>query len=430
MNPFGPDASLPEAPSDTYDPALRARQETALARLAGAMLPSWEEEVWRYSPIDDLKLERYTPVGLLPAQEGPDSASAEEVTALFAGALEGVDLHAGSNVWTTDQRVSFSNHDGGFALEQADGNADIAGQLGSVLGETDDVFVWLNDAYGSEPIYIDVPANTDIEDPIVIVHRATRPGAALFPRLFVTVGANSSVQVIEIFESDDIEALIVPVAEFRCPDAARVGYLQVQNLGPQVWMIGRQHSTVGAQGTFSSGAAAFGGRYARTRIDCELVGRGSTGNLGAIYFGDGEQVLDFRTFQEHIGADTTSNLLFKGVLDEKAKSIYTGLIRVGEEARGTNAFQTNRNIKLSHDAWAESVPNLEIETNEVKCSHASTVGPIDEEQLFYLESRGVPTEDAEQLIVAGFFEEVVDAMPVPQAGAKLRARIANKLGEA
>ena len=120
-------------------------------------------------------------------------------------------------------------------------------------------------------------------------------------------------------------------------------------------------------------------------------------------------MLDFRTFQDHAAPDTTSNLLFKGAVGDQAASVYTGLIQVEKNARGTNAFQTNRNLKLSDDAWAESVPNLEIENNDVHCSHASTVGPIDEDQRFYLESRGVPPEVAERLIVAGFFDEVLEA---------------------
>ena len=119
-------------------------------------------------------------------------------------------------------------------------------------------------------------------------------------------------------------------------------------------------------------------------------GRGATGDLLAVYFGEGDQTLDFRTFQDHDAPDTTSNLLFKGAVGGHSRSVYTGLIQVEKEARGTNAFQTNRNLKLSDHAWAESVPNLEIENNDVHCSHASTVGPVDEEQRFYLESRGVP----------------------------------------
>ena len=121
--------------------------------------------------------------------------------------------------------------------------------------------------------------------------------------------------------------------------------------------------------------SALGGDYARLRTDCRLVGRGATGNLLAVYFGEGDQTLDFRTFQDHRAPDTTSDLLFKGAVGGRSRSVYTGLIRVEKEARGTNAFQTNRNIKLSDDAWAESVPNLEIENNDVRCSHASTVGP-------------------------------------------------------
>jgi Fe-S cluster assembly protein SufD len=119
--------------------------------------------------------------------------------------------------------------------------------------------------------------------------------------------------------------------------------------------------------------------------------------------------------------------LFKGAVGGQSRSIYTGLIRVEKDARGTNAFQTNRNLKLSDTAWAESVPNLEIETNDVKCSHASTVGPVDEEQVFYLESRGVPTEIAERLIVAGFFDEVLEQFPVAAAVPLIAAAIDERL---
>ena len=121
---------------------------------------------------------------------------------------------------------------------------------------------------------------------------------------------------------------------------------------------------------------------------------------------------DFRTIQDHDAPHTTSDLLFKGAVQDESRSVYTGLIKVRKHARGTAAFQTNRNLTLSEGAWAESVPNLEIETNDVRCSHASTVGPIDADQRFYLESRGIPTQIAERLIVLGFFDEVLDQLPV------------------
>ncbi len=177
----------------------------------------------------------------------------------------------------------------------------------------------------------------------------------------------------------------------------------------------------------TAGLAGFGGDYARLRTDCRLTGRGASGTLLAAYFGDGDQTLDYRTFQDHAAPDTTSNLLFKGTVSDRSRSVYTGLIRVAKDARGTNAFQTNRNIKLSEDAWAESVPNLQIENNDVHCSHASAVGPIDEEQRFYLESRGVPTTVAERLIVAGFFAEVFDALPTAVLRPQLDAAVAAKL---
>ena len=149
--------------------------------------------------------------------------------------------------------------------------------------------------------------------------------------------------------------------------------------------------------------------------------------LTALYFADGERMHDFRTLQDHAGPSSTSDLLFKGAVQDRGRSVYSGLIRVRKEAPGTNAFQTNRNLVLSEGASAESVPNLEIETNDVKCSHASAVGPIDEEQLYYLESRGVPPEAAERLIVLGFFSDVLDRLPTPKLVSSLKAGVAERL---
>ena len=240
----------------------------------------------------------------------------------------------------------------------------------------------------------------------------------------VHTGADADVTVVEYHTSTDVAALSVPVVELDVGDAGRLHYLNVQQLGPRVWQIAYQASRVGRDATLD---CVVGGTRRRLRPRPHrlprLVGRGATGNLLAVYFGDGDQMLDFRTFQDHVAPDTTSDLLFKGAVGDNAGRCTPGLIRVRKEARGTNAFQTNRNIKLSEDAWAESVPNLEIENNDVRCSHASTVGPIDEEQRFYLESRGVPPDVAERLIVLGFFDEVLErAARARASAAQLRRR--------
>ena len=179
----------------------------------------------------------------------------------------------------------------------------------------------------------------------------------------------------------------------------------------------------------SSALISFGGKYARLRTDSDLAGRGAKGELIGAYFCDGDQILDYRTFQQHIAPDTLSDLLFKGTVDDQAGSVYTGMIHIHPDGAGSNAFQTNRNIKLGEDAWAWSVPNLEIENNEVRCSHASTVSPVDPDQRFYLHSRGVPPAVADRLIVAGFYEEALRRVPVAAAARIARSLISDKLDE-
>jgi Fe-S cluster assembly protein SufD len=296
-----------------------------------------------------------------------------------------------------------------------------------VATEPVDALALLNDAFCADPLLVRIPRGATVAGPIVVAHHGTSPGTVTFPRLVVQAGEDCEATVVEQFTSGDGEMLTVPVTELDVSRAARLRYVNVQELGMQTWQVASQVSQVDQDATFLAASAVLGGDYARLRTDCRLVGSGATGDLLSAYFGEGDQTLDFRTFQDHRAPDTTSTLLFKGAVGGRSHSVYTGLIRVRKEARGTNAFQTNRNIKLSDDAWAESVPNLEIETNDVRCSHASAVGPIDEEQRFYLESRGVPPQVAERLVVAGFFDEVVRRIPVPGLVDPLRARIVAKL---
>jgi Fe-S cluster assembly protein SufD len=204
----------------------------------------------------------------------------------------------------------------------------------------------------------------------------------------------------------------------------------VQVLGPRVWQIGVQASRLGRDADFVSYNVALGGDYSRVRSESVLAGSGGTSRLLAMFFGAARQMHDFATVQSHQCKHTTSDLLFKGAVANSSHSVYRGVIRVEKGAAGTNAYQTNRNLVLGQGAHADSVPTLEIEENDVRCSHASAVGPIDEEQRFYLESRGVPTEVADRLIVSGFLYDVLERLPAPALIPWLRATLETRLAEA
>ncbi len=165
--------------------------------------------------------------------------------------------------------------------------------------------------------------------------------------------------------------------------------MSIQSLGSATWQIAHQASTIGADASLSSYAVALGGSYARLRTDSALVGDSGASSLRAAFFGRGDQMLDFRTLQDHRAPRTTSDLLFMGAVADTSHSVYSGLIRVRRGAVKSDAMQTNHNLVLDEGAHADSVPNLDIEENDVKCSHGSTVGPVDEDQRYYLESRGV-----------------------------------------
>ena len=420
---MSPPVFTPESSADVPGPAwLRARRAVAAERVAGAALPTDAEEVWRYSRIGELDVDAYAPPGPDVVTDPTVPEPLERVLAV-AGERAGLVVLRNGRVAHVALDEPLARR--GVVLGSLDG--DHAELLGTVAPYDVDYFTLLNSAFVEAPVLVHVPAGVNVDKPIAVLHWIDAAGIAVFPRTIVHTGADADVTVVEYHTSTDVAALTVPVVELDVDDAGRLHYLNVQQLGRQVWQIAYQASRVGRDATLDSSSVALGGDYARVRTDSAVSGKGATSNLLAVYFGDGESMHDFRTMQDHVAPATTSDLLFKGAVRDNAKSVYSGLIRVRKEAAGTNAFQTNRNLVLSEGAHVESVPNLEIEANDVRCSHASAVGPIDEEQRFYLESRGIEPEVAERLIVLGFFGEVLDRLPVPALAGPLRAAVMAKL---
>jgi Fe-S cluster assembly protein SufD len=351
-----------------------------LEHLSTIELPTADEEIWRYSRIGDLDLSSYHPV-----DHTPEVVGATEVVEVGG---ETVDLFP---------------------------------------DETPDVFAEINVRSASQ-VRVVVPPNAVVTDSIVITHTVPADGALICPRLVVEAGENSEVTIVERFVSAaDGSALVLPVLQMAVGPAARVSYLAVNELSDRAWSLGNQQAVGQRDSQTLLATVALGGDYARVSTNARVSGRGASTRQVALYFAGGNQMHDFRTTQDHDAPHTNSDLLFKGAVQDEAWSVYTGLIKIREHANGTAAYQTNRNLTLSDGAWAESVPNLDIRTNDVKCSHASTVGPIDEDQRFYLESRGIQPEIAERLVVLGFFDEVLGQLPAHDLAMGLRERVAAKL---
>jgi len=385
-----------------------------------------KDEVWRYSRIDRLDLDRFRPAGTAAADAAVPPS--DRIHAL----VDGLGPRGGLVVTIDGVLATLAStvDDDLLGLDRAADHPDGQSLLGAVLGDAHD-FPLLNDAFAVDPVVVDVRPGAAIADPVVIVHVVSgAAGAAVFPRTVVRVGEGASAGVIELVvdavtglladghtawaagTEAPAERLVVPVTELQVHDDASLAYVSIQSLGADTWQLAHQASTIGARATLSSYAVALGGGYARLRTDSALVGDSGTSRLRAAFIGRDDQMLDFRTLQDHRAPRTTSDLLFMGAVAETSHSVYSGLIRVRRGAVKTDAVQTNHNLVLDEGAHADSVPNLDIEENDVKCSHGSTVGPIDEDQRYYLESRGIEPERAEQLIVAGFFDSIADQVPL------------------
>jgi Fe-S cluster assembly protein SufD len=390
MNAFAESASTFIA--DQSDAAARRR---AWSVFESTGLPTTSDEVWRYAPLGDLGLERFE----VPSAPAPTSVSAFatqlcERAGLVIRVVDGFCVSTGDVV-------------DGVSVEIDESNESLAGE--SLLRRYEnDTFAMLNAALAPSATVIRVAAGVNVAEPVIVLNEST--AGASFPRTQIVVGRGASVTIVEYFEGG-ADALVVPVSEYRLDDNASLRLITYQRLDASAWHIARTTGFIARDARLHQAIVGLGAHYDRSRNDAELLGAGASNELRTTFLGSGEQVHDFRTRQYHVAPRTTSTLLSKGAVADRSRSVYTGLIEIEKGAKRTDARQTNHNLLLSPAAHADSVPNLEIRENDVMCAHASSVGPLDEMQRWYLESRGVSREDAQRLLIQGFFYEMLSALP-------------------
>jgi Fe-S cluster assembly protein SufD len=404
---------------------LRARRAGGYEAFASSPLPSESEEVWRYTPIDGLVLDEFAP----PGNEAPAPAGDQLLAALTTalGAVAGsVLVHNGRAGAFTAPGPGGAGEGRAFAFGRAEDVPGSPGLLGAVL-EGGDALVRLNDAFAPDPVFVDVPAGVDVGAPLLVVHWCD--DASAFPRTCVRVGEGARLSVVEVFAGPEgaAKTLVVPVTELAAAAGASVSYVSLQVLGAAAWSLARLAARGGAGSAVRTFTVGLGGSYDRVRADVSVEGRDARSEILSAYLGDGSQVHDVRTLQDHVAPRTTSELLCQGAVAGTSRSVYSGLIRVHRGAVRSDARQTNHNLVLDEGAHADSVPNLDILENDVRCSHASTVGPVDEDQQYYIESRGVAPEVAEGLIVRGFFDAIIDRSPVSAAVPILQRAVHERL---
>lgn len=289
-------------------------------------------------------------------------------------------------------------------------------------------FTALHGAFLSDGILVYVPKGIEVELPFE-VFRDVEGGGSTFPHTTIVVEENSSLTFVDRFRSEDRErpSLCSSVVEVEARRGATVNYISLQEWGRNVHHFQTQRFTGQRDSTVRSLAVNLGSRFARAQVESVLRGQGAFSEMLGLYFGDSDQHFAQRTLQSHNVEHTTSDLLYKGALKERSRSEYSGLIKVLKGAQGTDAYQANRNIVLSEEAVARSIPQLEIEANEVRCTHGATVAPVEEEHIFYLMSRGIDRVTAEKLVVFGFFGDVLDRIRLSDLRDELAQAIAKKV---
>jgi Fe-S cluster assembly protein SufD len=400
MNPTTP-ATL-EAPTFKGEPDwLRDRRRSALDAYERLPMPSRTDEEWRRTDV----------AGLNPA-----------AFAQFEQELAHSDMAP-----NLPDGVIFES----LSLVAAKEHADLVmPKLFSLLHADRDKFAALHAAFFTGGHFIYVPDGVVIERPLRAENYSYASGTTVMPHTLIIAGRGSRFNFLDehIAKDDNESGYRTGSAEIFVGEGAEVGYVSVQKWGRNSWHFGDQRARVEKDGTLKLFNVTLGGRFSKNRIEASLVGEGATAELKSIYFASGEQFFDFHTLQDHQVGNTTSDLLFKGALQDTARTVYAGLIKIEKHAARSDAYQANRNLVLSDKAKATSIPMLEIDNNDVRCTHGATVGPVDPNHMFYLRSRGIPESTAKRMLIQGFFGQVLDRIPFEEARTLVENELEARIG--
>jgi Fe-S cluster assembly protein SufD len=302
--------------------------------------------------------------------------------------------------------------------------------LGTLVG-SDETFAAHNLAEWKHGLLIRVPRGVEVAEPLYVRVTGSVPEAASFWRVLVVAEEGSRLSFIEEHASA-VPGLIGysnAVAELFVGDGAKLEYVSIQNLSQETWHFASHRATVARDAELDWVAGGFGSKKGKIRIENDLAGQGATSRVTGAYFADGSQHLDYDTLQKHLAPNTTSDFAFKGALRDKATAVWRGMIRVEKDAQKTNAYQENRNLLLSRESHADSIPGLEIEANDVRCTHGATVSQVDRDELFYCMARGLSRGEAERLIVRGFYQEIFDRIELEPVRTALQTALEARIPE-
>jgi len=383
-----------------------------LERYQSLPLPSTTDEPWRFTDLKGFDPDAFVSNGHVG---GRTPAGA-------AGSMLELDVAALATV--TEDGIEIERAPEGITFEPLRDHE----LLGMLVG-ADEKFAAHNAALWEHGLLVQVPRGLVLEQPLYVRISNSREGGAIFWRLLVVAEPESRFSVVEEYASasPELAGYSNAVSELFVGQGAKVEYVSLQNLSAGTWHFASHRARVDRDAELDWVAGGFGSKKGKTRIQNDLAGPGATSRVTGAYFADGEQHLDYDTFQEHIAPNTTSDFAFKGALRDHATAVWRGMIKVEKDAQKTNAYQENRNLILSEQAHADSIPGLEIEANDVRCTHGATISPVNRDELFYAMARGISRGEAERLIVRGFFTDVLNRIelePVREAVTEaLEARI-------
>ena len=413
---------------------MRDRRLEAWRVLQDTPYPTTSDEPWRRTDIKGLKLNEFNPLARSASgDKALKGVSVDWTRALkfmkgISGALLAVDGAVSGYAVTDEPKSSgvvFTDMDTALC-ERGDWVDQYF--MTQAVKFNDDYFAALHGAFWRGGTFLYVPRNVQVKLPL---RSFTWLGKSNFSASHTLVIMEPGSRAVLIDEYASARkggpAFNTGAVELFLESGAQLDYVGIQDWGRSVWNFTNEQALVNRDATLHWVVGGLGSRLTKTFLDAQLVGQGATALLSGVFFADGSQHLDLDTEQNHIAPNTKSDLLYKGALKDQARTVWQGMIRVAKAAQKTDGYQANRNLLLSDKARADSIPGLEILTDDVRCTHGSTVSRVDEEEIFYLMSRGIDRLESEALLVNAFFTPVLDRIPLASVRERLKKEIAKKM---